>query len=67
MSEQQRMEDFYDNISGAGQFRAHMVWSKDDDGMYAAPLARILWAGWQAAQFGQTSFNFDSPGYFGEK
>ena len=67
MKEQERMEQFYNNYRGAAEFRAFLIWRKDEAGDYIAPLARMLWAGWQAAQHGQLSFDFDDPGYFGEK
>ena len=70
MNEQKRMEKFYDTYAGEGgtMLRPLFVWDKDEDDNYLAPVARLLWAGWQAAQFGQLSFKFDLPtNSFGEK
>ena len=72
MNEQKRMETFYDKykVEYLVPFREFMRWDKDKDGEYEAPLAQLLWAGWQAAQFGQKSFDFGEPektGFIGDR
>jgi hypothetical protein len=70
MNEQKRMEEFYDKYKYAKEFRVFLVWDKDEDDEYIAPLPQLLWAGWQAAQHGQRSFDFGNEGkseFFGDK
>ena len=70
MNEQKRMESFYDKYRGSKEFRFFMKWDKDEDGEYEAPFARMAWAAWQAAQYGQRSFDFsggEKSGFFGDK
>jgi hypothetical protein len=69
MNERQRMEEFYDKYMNK-EFRVFMVWEKDGDGEYVAPLSQLLWAGWQAAQHGQRSFDFGNERkseFFGDR
>ena len=68
MNEQQRMEKFYETYGGEGgrMLEPFFDWSKDEHDDYIAPVTQMLWAAWQAAQYGQLSFKFTARA-FGEK